>query len=107
MGGEPRGSAAHWLLILPGAVVVYALVGALWHPLFGGQEYVCFEGPWVAVFVGAVAVGVALLIAGLVRLIARKQRLEGWTAFAGVLTIAAGFIVYEVAAANDYNVCSS
>ena len=104
-------SRSPWsLLLLPLAVGLYALIGAVWHPLLLGPGFDRFDcgsaRPWVIITFGSWLTGAGLVLGGIVvATLGVRTRLA--IAVTGILLILAGAAVFVVVAAHDYHLCSS
>ena len=89
---------------------LYALLGALWHPLLVGSNYDSFEcvrRTWDLVILGSWLVGLILLPVAIIVAITGRRRTGLSIGVTGVLLIAAGALVFAVAAAHEYHLCDS
>jgi hypothetical protein len=107
---EGRSPSAWIVLAIPGAVGLYAVLGAMWHPLLLGPGYDsfdCVRRPWDFVVRGSWLTGVILILVAIVVAITGRG-LTGLTlAVSGILLIAAGGLVLAVVAVHEYHLCDS
>jgi hypothetical protein len=74
---EARRRSPRILLVGPGAIGLYALLGAMWHPLLIGPGYDSFEcvrRPWDFVFLGSWLIGAILIVVAVVLAITGRGR---------------------------------
>lgn len=104
-------SRSPWiLLVIPGAVGLYGLLGAMWHPLMVGPGYDSFEcvrRPWDFVVLGSWLTGAIFILVAIVVATTGRGRTSLTIAVTGVLLIAAGLVVFAVVAAHEYHLCDS
>ncbi len=108
---ETRTRSPWILLFVPAAVGLYALIGAVAHPLMVGPDYDSFEcdvrRPWEVVMLVSWLTGAILILVAIVVAITGRWRTGLSIAVTGILLIAAGAIVAAVAVANDFHLCAS
>lgn len=86
------------------------MLGAMWHPLLVGPGYdsfECVERPWLFVMRASVFSGAILIVVAIVRAVRGRRRTTLSVAVTGILLVAAGVLVFAVAAAHDYHLCNA
>ena len=107
---EVRSRSPWFLLVIPGAVGLYAVLGAMWHPLLVGPGYDsfdCVRRPWDFAVLGSWLIGAILILVAIVVAITGRGRTSLRLAVTGILLIAAGGVVFAVVAAHEYHLCDS
>jgi len=106
-----RVAIARRSLWLPGIVALYALLGAMWHPLLIGPAFDSFDcdaKPWLFVSVISLFLGVVFFVVGATLAIALQPAAAGlWMVVAGLLLALEALLLGVIVAANDYLLCSS
>ena len=105
-----RRAIARRSLFLPGIVVLYALLGFVWHPLLLGPhlDVGCGLEPWFVVFVTSLVLGGLFFVVGATLTVALQPRAAGlWVLASGLLLACSAVLVLAVVGASDYLVCST